>query len=172
MAQGFIARVNGRFKQIFGLTSSSGAADAGSIVALGDDGRLDMSMMPAGVGSQVTVVPASEALGAGKFINLWNDGGALKARLADRSNDRPAHGYVKAAAALGANASVFSLEGVNAGLAGLAVGERYYLAAAGGVSNAPPLEADAGNAGVLSQYLGIAKSGTELLVEEEDAVVL
>lgn len=172
MAQGFIARVNGRFKQILGLTSSAGAADAGKIVALGDDGRLDMSMMPAGVGSQVTVVAASEALGAGKFVNLWSDAGTLKARLADRSNDRPAHGYVKAAVASGANAAVFSLEGVNSGLSALTPGNRYYLATAGSVDANPPLEDDAGNAGVLSQYVGIAKSATELLVEEDDAVVL
>jgi hypothetical protein len=55
--QGFLARVSGKTKQLFGLAVSAGAADAGKLVATGSDGKLDMSLMPVGIGANTIIAP-------------------------------------------------------------------------------------------------------------------
>ena len=100
--QGFLARVAGKTKQIFAIATSAGAADAGKIPALDSTGRIDMSMMPLGLGANTTQATASEAIGAGKFINYWSNAGVFSMRLADNSNGRQADGYVTAAVTSGA----------------------------------------------------------------------
>ena len=57
--QAFLARVAGKTKQIFGIQSSAGAADAGKIPALDATGRLDASMMPVGIGAQTITAAAT-----------------------------------------------------------------------------------------------------------------
>ena len=94
MPQGFLARVNGATKQLIALAISTGSGDAGKIIALGADGRLDNSLMPVGIGTSTISAVASEAVGAGKFVNYHAVGGALNVRLADNSNGRHADGYV------------------------------------------------------------------------------
>jgi hypothetical protein len=88
MAQGFLARVAGKTKQIFAITSSVGAADAGKIPALDGSGRLNQSFMPVGIGADTVQGTASEALSAGDFVNFHDDGGTFSVRLADNSNGR------------------------------------------------------------------------------------
>lgn len=171
-AQGFLARVAGRTKQIIATVVSAGAANGGDIVALGDDGRLDMSVLPPGIGANTTQAVASETLGAGKFVNFHDDGGTLSARLADNSNGRQADGFVLQAVSAAAIATVYPLDGTNAALAGLTPGARYWLGIAGGVTATPPDETDAANAGKISQYLGVAKSATELVTTDDGYVVL
>lgn len=172
MAQGFLARVAGRTKQIFGLVVSAGAADAGKIPALDDTGRLDMSVMPNGIGANTTQATASEAIGAGKFVNFHDNGGTFSVRLADNSNGRQADGYVTEAVASAAMATVYPLDGVNALLTGLVSGSRYWLGTAGGVIPTPLDETDVANANKVSQYLGVAKSATELITDDLGYVVL
>lgn len=69
-AQRFLARISGKTKQVQATQTSTGAASAGKLGALGDDGRWDMSMMPVGIGADTQVLPASEALSAGNFVNI------------------------------------------------------------------------------------------------------
>lgn len=170
--QGFLARVAGKTKQIFGIATSAGVADAGKIPALGPDGRIDTSMMPVGIGANTTPATASEAIGAGKFINFWNNAGVFSMRLADNSNGRQADGYVIAAVASGAVGTGYPLDGTNAQLTGLTVEGRYYLGTAGGVINTPLDETDTANVNKVSQYLGVAKSATELVTDDQGYVVL
>ena len=170
--QGFLARVAGKTKQIFAIATSAGAADAGKIPALDSTGRIDTSMMPVGIGANTTQATASEAIGAGKFINYWGNAGVFSMRLADNSNGRQADGYVTAAVASGAVGTGYPLDGTNAQLTGLTVGTRYWLGTAGGVTPTPLDEADAGNANKISQYLGVAKSTTELVTDDQGHVVL
>lgn len=172
MAQGFLARVAGRFEQIFATVVSAGAANAGDIVGLGATGRLDMSVMPEGIGANTTQAVASETLGAGKFVNYHNDGGVFSARLADNSNGRQADGFVLEEFTAASVATIYPLDGTNAALSGLTVGSRYWLGTAGGVTATPLDETDAGNASKISQYLGVAKSATELVTDDSDPVVL
>lgn len=172
MPQGFLARVAGKTKQIFAIVTSAGVADAGKIVATGANGRLDDSVMPLGIGAATNEAVASEALGAGKFVNFFNDGGVFSARLADNSNGRPAHGFVAEAVSAAATATVYPLDGVNADLAGLTVGGEYWLGTAGGVISAALDPADAGNVNKVCQLLGEAKSATELVTEDNGYVIL
>jgi len=170
MAQGFIAVVSGKLKQVFGITSSAGAGDAGKLPALDGTGKLDNSFFPTGLGQNSVSATASEALSAGNFVNLFNNTGALGVRKADNSNGRPAHGYVTAAVASAATAQVFRLNTVNASRTGLTAGSEYWLGTAGDVISTP-LD-PAADTGKLMQYLGIAKSATELVTVEGDPVTL
>lgn len=172
MTQGFLARVAGRTKQLFAIDESAGAGDAGKIPALGSDGRFDMSMMPNGLGADTHVIPASEALSAGNFVNIWTDSGAVKVRLADNSNGRQADGFVLDAVSSSANATVYPLDGTNSELTGLTPGAAYWLGTAGGVTTTPLDETDVANANKISQYLGKAKSATELITADDGYVVL
>ena len=170
--QGFLARLGGKTKQIIATVVSAGAADAGKIGALGADGRWDMSTMPLGIGANTTQAAASEAIDAGKFINFWNNAGVFSMRLADNSNGRQADGFVNSAVASGAVGTAYPLDGTNSNLTGLTVGARYWLGTAGGVIAAPLDEADAGNVNKVSQGLGVAKSATELVTDDEGYVIL
>lgn len=170
--QGFIARVAGKYQQIFGIQTSAGAADAGKIPAAGDDGRLHASFLPLGIGANTTQAVASEALGAGKFVQFHSNGGVFSMRLADNANGRQADGFVLAAVASSAVGTVYPLDGTNAQLTGLTIGTRYWLGTAGGVTPTPLVETDTANANKISQYLGVAKSATELVTDDDGYVVL
>ncbi|NMG64372.1 hypothetical protein GPA19_05355 [Azoarcus indigens] len=172
MAQRFLARLGGETKQVEAKAASVGAADAGKIPALGDDGRLDGSMMPAGIGADTQILPASEALAAGTFVNIWADAGVAKVRLADNSNGRPADGYVLEAVSSAADATVYPLDGTNSALTGLAPGSKYYLGTAGAVTATALDETNSSNANKISQYLGKAKSVSELITTDDGYVVL
>lgn len=171
-AQRFLARVGGKFKQLQALVQSTGTADAGKLVALGDDGRLDESLMPPGIGVEVDIIPASEALVAGDFVNIWTDAGVAKVRKADNANGRVADGFVRTSVTSSADAAVYPLDGVNSNLTGLTPGADYWLGTAGGVTDAPLVETDVANANKVSQYLGKALSATELRTGDFPAVVL
>ena len=55
---------------------------------------------------------------------------------------------------------------------GLTIGARYWLGTAGGVTATPLDETSAANANKISQYLGVAKSATELVTDDDGYVVL
>lgn len=151
---------------------SAGAANAGDIVALGTDGKIDSSMIAGGGGSvPTTPYVASEAIGAGKFVNIYANAGVMNIRLADNSNTRPANGFVVAAVANAATGAVYELDAVNTGLTGLTVGATYYLGTAGGVIT-PALDPTTATTGSIDQKLGFAKSATELKTDDFDYVVL
>lgn len=169
-AQGFLTRFAGKTKQIFAIVTSAGAADAGKIPALDAGGKLDSSFMPSGIGANTVSAVASEAIAAGKFINLYQNAGALNMRLADNSNGREAHGYVTTAVTNGTSGTAQRLNTVNAGLTGLTPGSEYWLGTAGGVISTP-LDSVT-DVGKLDQSIGIAKSATELVTFELGSVTL
>jgi len=170
MAQGFIAVVSGKLKQVFGITASAGAGDAGKIPALDAGGKLDISFLPTGIGANTVPATASEALSAGDFVNLFNNTGSLGVRKADNSNGRVAHGYVKAAVASAAAATVYRLNTTNDAKTGMTGGDEHWLGT-GGATITTPLD-PVTDAGKVMQYLGIAKSATELVTVEEAPVTL
>ena len=182
MAQSFKTWLSNKWQMIEALVASTGSADAGKIVATNDDGILDdtlvnttttggapnagkrvqlngsgvldVSVLPSGVGDETEVFPASEALSAGDCVNKWNDSGTVKVRKAD-TNGKPADGYVKAAVASGANATVYS-DGLNDAVTGLTIGTVYLSATPGGYSASPPAD----GSGLVLQELGFANSAT------------
>ena len=172
MAQRFSTLINGARKLLEALVISAGSADSGKIVATGPDGRLDSSVMPVGIGADTTQATCSEAIGAGKYVQYHDDAGVFSVRLADNSNGRFADGFVLEAFADSSVATVYPLDAVNTALSALTVGLRYFLGIAGAVTATPLDEEDSANANKISQYLGVAKSATELITTDDGYVVL
>lgn len=152
-----------------GLASSAGAGSSGLIPALDGSGRLDSTFMPVGIGAATTTITASEALAAGAVVNVWNNAGTANVRNADGSTSgKYVNGYVLAAVASGASATVYS-SGINTQLTGLTAGAVYFLSAstAGGVSATAP-----SGSGQTVQRLGAAVSTTALALEKHTPYVL
>ena len=127
-----------------------------------------------GIGANTQSIPASEALTAGNYVNFHSNSGALNVRKADNSNGRRADGFVLSAVANAAQAIVYPLDSVNTALTGLTPGADYWLGTAGGVISAALDETLAANQGSnkISQFLGTAKSATELITTDSDPVLL
>jgi hypothetical protein len=131
-----------------GVTISSTGADSGT-------GDVEISATGGIIGADFT---ASEALGAGDLVNIWNDSGTPKARLADASASKQADGFVLVNVDSGDPATVYS-QGANDQLSGLTGGEEQYLSAnvPGGVTATAPT-----GSGNLVQRVGKAYSATAL----------
>lgn len=166
MPQGFLALVGGKVKQIFGIAASTGAADAGKYPVLDSAGKLDMSLMPSGIGTNTQILNATEALSAGSYIQIYTNAGAAAVRLADAASGREANGYVLLAVASAAPATVYPLDGVNSAQTGLTPGATYWLGNAGATLAAPLDATDAANVNKVNQILGKAKSATELITDD------
>lgn len=166
MASKFLALVSGRIKEIVATVSSSGVADDGKVVALGTDGRLDLSLMPVGLGADTKSIVASETLNAGDLVNIWNSGG-FKVRKADATTaGKEANGFVLASVASSATALVY-LEGTITGLSGISPTRMYLSTVAGAMTDIPPTAS-----GNVVQYLGNGVSSTEVTFEPTDGVIL
>ena len=166
-AKKYISLLAGKLTQVAATIVSTGAPNDGDLVALDSTGKLDESVLPVGVGPDVKVLEASEALVAGDYVNIWNDGGTEKVRKADNSNSREAHGFVKEAFAAAATATVF-FEGPNNSLAGIVPGTRYYLGTAGAAVTAPP----SAPAAQIHQLLGTGMDSTSINTDIDDCIGL
>jgi hypothetical protein len=157
----------GREKMVEATVVSTGVSEAGDIVALGTNGKLDESVLPAGIGADVKVILATENITAGRYVNIYNNAGTPNCRLADSTNDRPAHGFVKDAVTSGNNATIY-FEGSNDDLSGLTPGARQYLSAAGAATaTVPSTPTD-----TILQLLGIAVDATTINTDIEDSILL
>ncbi|KQO38093.1 hypothetical protein ASF19_20170 [Acidovorax sp. Leaf84] len=165
-AKKFLRLIAGGFAEVLGIVTSAGAANAGDIPALDDNGRLDNSLMPVGIGADTKVVVTSEALAAGDWVNLWNSTG-LKARKADATvAGKEAWGFVLSAVTNGGNATVY-FEGTNNQVSSQTVGPVYLQTTAGqGGATVPS------SAGNIVQMLGVALSATEVNFERGTPVTL
>lgn len=168
-AKSFLRLVSGKIKAIQAVVASTGAPNDGDLVALDPSGKLDVTVLPVGVGPDIKVAEASEALAAGDYVNFFDDGGTVKVRLADNSNGRDAHGFVKDAVSIAANATVY-FEGPNEDLAGLTAGDRIYLGTAGDIITTPL--APITDTGKIHQFLGIAVDTTTVNTDIDDCISL
>ena len=75
--QKFLSLVNGLVKEAAAIVTSSGASDAGKIVALDAAGKLDATVMPSSAGTAVITALAMDALSAGDFVTIINNGGTI-----------------------------------------------------------------------------------------------
>jgi len=149
-------------------STSAGVGDAGKIVALGSDGKLDLTVMPTGIGADTRVAVASEILAAGNLVNLFDDAGTLKVRKADASGGiaKKADGFVIEGVASGGDATVY-FDGTITGLTGLTVGAIYYLSATPGtMTTTIPTTATH-----IAQSVGKALSATEFTFEAGEPIV-
>lgn len=146
------------------ITTSSGAADAGKIIATDSNGQIDPTLI--GTSESLTMV-ASETLAAGDFVNFWNDSGTIKMRKATNTGiATQAHGYVKAVVTSGNSGTVYRDNGLLTGLSGLTVGSTYFLGTSGGTTTTLPT-----GSGSIVQCLGVAQTTTALLVDIEDPII-
>jgi len=154
----YIKSDGGKLTNTPAVDASTGVTEAGKIVALDSTGKLSQTFLPTGLGADVNVFLASESLGAGEFVNVWNDSGTVKVRKADASADKPADGFVLAAVSSGANANVYR-EGENNQMSGLTGGVDYFLSSttAGGVSTTAPTAT-----GSIQQWVGKATAAASL----------
>ncbi len=141
-----ISTTSGRLVRKEAIVTSQGAADAGKIVALGPDGKIDPSLVSAGAESGEAMT-TTEALTEGDWVTIYDVSGQRRCRKALASDDtRPARGYVTATTAANATATVFT-RGVNRRVSltssGLVAADRNKLAflsaaTSGGTTKVPP----------------------------------
>jgi hypothetical protein len=165
MAKVFSLDANGNTIEITGKSSSAGAADAGVLVQLGSDGKIDASALPNGIGADATSYVASEAIAAGAFVNITSDG---KMRNASATAvGMKAIGYVNQAVASGASGTV-NYDDTNTALTGLTPGITYFLSAStpGGVTNVPVTAS-----GQILQKLGVATSATSIHANIQEPII-
>lgn len=152
---------------INGKAVTAGAADAGKPILTNGSGKLDETMLPTGLGADVWPLTASEALTAGDFVNIWNDGGTAKVRKADATTEgKHAMGFVKAAVALNAQATVY-FEGTNDQVTGQTPGDVYLQTTAGRGGAAAPSAA-----GNVIQRIGFAVSATAVNFQAGTRIIL
>ena len=156
----------GGFREVEAV-ATGGAGQANKIPALDLSGRLDSTMMPTGIGAETSIVPAFGALAAGDLVNVYNNSGVMRARKADASNSTaPANGFVLAAVADTANATVY-WGGINGQRTGMTPGPHYLSTTAGLSNHVAP--ATAGN---VVQKVGIAVNSTTLIFNPQDPILL
>lgn len=165
----YMTLASGKKVLVTGTNQSTGVADAAKIIETGPDGKIDISLLPPGIAADVKVLEAFEALDAGDYVNIFDDGGTEKVRKADNSNGRPAHGFVKDAVAITANATVY-FEGPNDDLSGLTAGQRVYLGTGGDIITTPldPVT----EVGKIHQFLGVAVDATMVNTDIADCIQL
>lgn len=153
---------------INGVSVSTGAGSASKTVMLDASGKLDVSMMPTGIAADVGVITASEALAAGDVVNIYNNAGTANCRKADASTSgKEAHGFVLAAVASGAAATVY-FESMDTQVTGLTPGVQFLSATTPGkTTNTAPTAA-----GQIVQRVGYATSATSLNFNAGEPIVL
>jgi hypothetical protein len=150
--------------------TSSGAGDANKIVALDGGGKISSTVLPTGVGDDSKSVVASETITAPALVNVWNDGGTLKARYADASAataSKRAVGFVKETITSG-NSGVVYFEGTITGLSSLTPAAVYFLS--GSSPGAPTATAPTAS-GHAVQEIGVAISDTEIAFEAQQPII-
>ncbi|GAB3250983.1 hypothetical protein [Kineosporia babensis] len=163
-AKTYLQQVAGRLKQMPFTTVSTGAANGGDGVGLGDDGKLHQSLLPDGYAPATWTGVASEAIAAGRLVNIYPDtvGGqpVTRARLADASAaGKRAWGYAQQGASAGSPVTVW-FGGANSAVSGLTPGGDVFLSATtpGGVTSTAP-----SGASQVVQRVGVAGSATAFM---------
>ena len=173
MANNFLKLVGGVQTREKTLDSSTGAADAGRIPELNEDGKIDLTMIPAGIGQEFVEVEIGEDLDAGDLVYVAGDGKAYKAVATGLVSE--AQGFVKEDYVLdeedeeGAPLAKVYADEFNTYKTGLTVGAVYYLSpdVPGDVTTTAP-SVD----GQIVQRVGRAKAATILQVEIDQPILL
>ena len=166
--QKFWALVNG-FLQGITSVQVGGAGSENKIASLDATGRWDISTMPIGVGAELDNVLLSESVSQGDLINFWTDtGNVIKARKADASSNKKCSGFAMEAGSASATIKIGRPSQSITGLTSLIPGSDYFLdSTAGKITNTP-----LNTSGYISQYIGNAKSATELTFTPGDVYII
>lgn len=149
------------------VTTSAGVGDAGKVPNLDAGGKLDASMLPDGT-VPTTVAAASEALTAGSFVDIYNDAGTTKVRLATAATSgKTADGFVIADVAQDADATVYT-GGINKAVTGVTAGPVYLSATTpGAFTSTPP-----SSSGNVVQEIGTGVGATAIAFQPKMTVTL
>jgi len=150
------------------IVNATVTSSANKLVKLDGSGKLDVTVMPTGIGADTASILASETLAAGDLVNIYNNTGTANVRKADGSTSgKEAHGFVLSAVTSGQNATVY-FEGTNTQLTGMTPGVQYLSASTAGrtTSTAPT------GSGNVVQIVGLAVSATSLNFQMELPIVL
>ena len=162
----FLTINNGTKTLDTGINTSAGAGDANKLISTNSSGKVDTTLLPAGIGVSTVTATASEAISAGDFVNLYNVTGTLTARKADNSNGRDAKGFVLAAISNAATGTIY-LNGQNTSVTALTPGTNYFLGTSGGVTTTVPT-----TSGTIIQILGYTVSATNLMFEFDEPTTI
>jgi hypothetical protein len=161
----YLTSSNGYATEVVAPVVSAGAPDAGKLPALNASGKLDLTVMPTGIGADTRALVASEALVAGDFVNI--PAGAFTVRKADATTSgKEAVGYVVSAFASGATATVY-FEGTNDQVTGQTGGPVYLSTTPGAATSTPPSAS-----GNVVQPIGVAVSATAVNFQYNRPIVL
>jgi hypothetical protein len=167
MADKYIKQESGMLKEVEATDVSTGTSEAGDVVALNPQGKIDESMLPTGIGADVAVIEASEDLNAGDVVNIYDDAGSPKCRKADATTiGKKAHGFVLAATLTGEDASIY-FEGTDDQVTGIPIGELFLSTTPGQVTNLAP-----SGTGQIVQHVGVGISATSFNFEESQSIEL
>lgn len=159
----------GRITEFVGVVTSAGATNDGDFVVLDSTGKLDASVLPSGIGQNTISAVASEALVANDLVNWYNNTGTVNVRKADATAvGKECNGFVKAAVANAATATIFLSGNVITGLTGLTPGTRQYLSTTPGTRT----ETAPSTAGNVSMMIGYSVGATSIVFEPEEPITI
>jgi len=162
-ASKFLKQVAGVLTEEAPVTTST----VDKIPALDGSGKLNLNMMPSGVGPDIDTITTSEALAAGDFVNLHISTG-IKVRKADATAaGKEAHGFVVSSFGSAASADVY-FTGINTACTGLTAGNPLFLGTSPGLPT-PTCPSSSGN---VAQSIGVALSATEVAFQPKAPVTL
>ena len=146
--------------------TSAGAGDSGKLPQLDSSGRIDLTVLPIGVGADTATLTTTEAIASGDFVNVWNSSGA-KVRKADATvAGKEAHGFVLVGVGSGASATVY-FEGTNTAVTGQTPGNVFLSITAGIASSTAPSAS-----GNVVQRIGFATSATSINFQSQPPITL
>lgn len=153
----FLTFLSNKIQLVAAIVSSAGAGDGNKIVSTDTDGKLHITVMPAGIAPDTLSVLASENLSAGEWVNVYDNAGTPNARKADANPERACTGYILSSVTSGNNATVYRSD-TNTGRTGLTAGVYYYLSATAGSETATAPTAS----GDIIQGLGFASTSSSI----------
>jgi hypothetical protein len=156
------------------IDTSTGVTDAGKLVGLNNDGKVDISMIPTSVGKVGCILTLSETITAGDWVNVFTDGTDYKARLADVSDSaKVCHGYATANGVAGDNVLIM-FEGLNDYLptTGLVNGNGYFLGTLGKSVASPDLTLSAKFVQPLGYCVNTSASTLAIRYEQDEVIYL
>lgn len=169
--------VSGKIKQLAALMTGGTPAQGGQIIASNDQGVLDVSFLPPGVGPETitAIVDASNTLMPGNFVYIdTRNGSTATAFLATATGTagvaaKPAIGFVLTKFDPGTTATIYTVSQRNTAVTGLTAGMDYYLSLAGGGAITTSIPA---GRYCIWQYIGRADTDRSIIFSDILAIEL
>jgi len=171
MADGKYLVINpatGLIERIDAIATSNDSPD--HLIKTDANGKIAESFMPAGIGSEIKNMPATETMSAPVIVNVFYDVDVVKARKADASmGGKQAVGYVITAVSSAGDTAEVRFDGIISGFSELTPGATYFLSedTAGQITDTPP-----STTGSYIQRIGVALSANQLLFEPKSPIKL